>query len=197
MVKTVFDKVLSVFLIILLSPVFLVIICLEFIIMGKPIFFSQKRPGLHGHVFDIYKFRTMLDLRDENGAFLPDDQRITPFCKFLRDFSIDELPQLFNVAKGNMSFVGPRPLLIEYLEIYNEEQKIRHDVKPGITGWAQINGRDDISWKQKFEYDVWYVKNQSFYLDMKIIWKTIIKVIKRSDVTSSTSATIEDFNGKN
>ena len=164
--------------------------------MGSPILFKQKRPGYKEKIFGIYKFRTMTNDIDEDGNLLPDEQRLVGVGKFIRSTSLDELPQLFNVLKGEMSFVGPRPLLIEYLDLYDDEQKRRHDVKPGITGWAQVNGRNAISWEQKFEYDVWYVDNQSFWLDMKILWMTFLKVVKRSDISSNTSATMEKFTGK-
>jgi undecaprenyl phosphate N,N'-diacetylbacillosamine 1-phosphate transferase len=163
--------------------------------MGSPILFRQKRPGKDEKIFGIYKFRTMTNDTDENGNLLPDEQRLVGIGKFIRSTSLDELPQLFNVLRGEMSFVGPRPLLIEYLDLYNDKQKRRHDVKPGITGWAQVNGRNAISWEQKFDYDVWYVDNQSFWLDMKILWMTFLKVIRRSDISSNTSATMEKFTG--
>ena len=163
--------------------------------MGRPIFFRQLRPGYKGKTFNIYKFRTMTNKKDKEGNLLTDEERLVGVGKFIRSTSLDELPQLFNILKGEMSFVGPRPLLVEYLPLYNERQKRRHDVKPGITGWAQINGRNAISWEQKFEYDVWYVENQSFWLDMKILLMTFLKVIKRSDVSSASSATMEKFTG--
>lgn len=163
--------------------------------MGRPILFRQKRPGLGGKIFGIYKFRTMTNEKDENGELLPDEQRLVGVGKFIRSASLDELPQIFNVLKGEMSFVGPRPLLIQYLPLYNEEQKRRHDVKPGITGLAQVNGRNAISWEQKFDYDVWYVDHQSFLLDMKILWLTFLKVVKRSDISQDGQATMEVFKG--
>ena len=163
--------------------------------MGSPILFRQQRPGLGGNIFCIYKFRTMTNEKNESGELLPDEQRLLGVGKFIRSTSLDELPQIFNVLKGEMSFVGPRPLLIEYLDYYNNTQKRRHDVKPGITGWAQVNGRNAISWEQKFEYDVWYVDNQSFWLDIKILWLTFLKVVKRSDISSDSSATMEKFQG--
>lgn len=193
--KRLFDIILSLSLIIVFSPVFIVVSILIFINMGSPILFRQKRPGYKEKIFGIYKFRTMTNDKDANGGLLPDEQRLKGIGKFIRSTSLDELPQLFNVLKGDMSFVGPRPLLIEYLDLYNSEQKRRHDVKPGITGWAQVNGRNAISWEQKFKYDVWYVDHQSFGLDMKILWMTFLKVIKRSDISSSTSATMEKFKG--
>ena len=195
MLKTLFDKILALFLIIIFSPVYIVVSLLIFWKMGSPILFRQKRPGKDEKIFGIYKFRTMTNEKDKDGNLLPDDQRLVGIGKFIRSTSLDELPQLFNVLKGEMSFVGPRPLLIEYLPLYNDTQKRRHDLKPGITGWAQINGRNAISWEQKFEYDVWYVDNQSFWLDMKILWMTFLKVVKRSDISSNTSATMEKFTG--
>lgn len=195
MFKLLFDKILSIFLIILFSPIYIIVSLLIYIKIGNPILFRQKRPGLKGKIFGIYKFRTMTNEKDKDGNLLPDEQRLVGIGKFIRSTSLDELPQLFNVLKGEMSFVGPRPLLIEYLELYNNEQIRRHDLKPGITGWAQVNGRNAISWEQKFEYDVWYVDNQSFWLDMKILWMTFLKVVKRSDISSNTSATMEKFRG--
>ena len=195
MLKNIFDKLLALFLLILFSPFLIITAILIIWKMGNPILFKQKRPGLHEQIFGIYKFRTMTNEKDVNGELLPDDQRLVGIGKFVRSTSLDELPQLFNVLKGDMSFVGPRPLLIEYLPLYNKEQKRRHDVKPGITGWAQVNGRNAISWEQKFEYDVWYVENQSFWLDIKILWLTFLKVVKRSDISSDTAATMEKFEG--
>lgn len=163
--------------------------------MGTPILFRQVRPGNNEKLFVIYKFRTMKDdLMDENSS---DEIRLTALGKVLRSLSLDELPQLFNVLKGEMSFIGPRPLLVEYLSIYNEEQKQRHDIKPGISGWAQVNGRNTISWKEKFEYDVWYTKHISFLLDMKIIVMTIQKVFMRKDISADQHVTSEKFNGHN
>ena len=195
MLKSLFDKTLALFLIILFSPIYIVVSLLIFLKMGSPILFRQKRPGYKEKIFGIYKFRTMTNDTDKNGNLLPDDKRLVGIGKFIRSTSLDELPQLFNVLKGEMSFVGPRPLLEEYLPLYNEKQKRRHDVKPGITGWAQVNGRNAISWEQKFDYDVWYVDNQSFWLDIKILWLTFLKVVKRSDISSSTSSTMEKFTG--
>ncbi|MFW3338975.1 undecaprenyl phosphate N,N'-diacetylbacillosamine 1-phosphate transferase [Aliarcobacter butzleri] len=195
MLKILFDKTLALFLIMIFSPVYIIVSLLILLKMGSPILFRQKRPGKDEKIFGIYKFRTMTNEKDKDGNLLPDDQRLVGIGKFIRSTSLDELPQLFNVLKGEMSFVGPRPLLIEYLDLYDETQKRRHDVKPGITGWAQVNGRNAISWEQKFEYDVWYVDNQSFWLDMKILWMTFLKVVKRSDISSNTSATMEKFRG--
>ncbi len=197
MLKSIFDKLLALFLIILFLPIYIVVSLLILWKMGSPILFRQKRPGLHEKIFGIYKFRTMTNEMDEQGNLLPDEKRLVGVGKFIRSTSLDELPQLFNVLKGEMSFVGPRPLLIEYLDLYNDEQKKRHNVKPGITGWAQVNGRNAISWKQKFEYDIWYVEHQSFLLDMKILWLTFLKVVKRSDISSQSSVTMEKFTGGN
>ena len=195
MLKTIFDKLLALFLLILFSPFLIITAILITWKMGRPILFKQKRPGLHGKIFGIYKFRTMTNEKDENGELLPDEQRLVGVGKAIRSLSLDELPQIFNVLKGDMSFVGPRPLLIEYLPLYNDGQKKRHDVKPGITGWAQVNGRNAISWEQKFDYDVWYVEHQSFWLDIKILWLTFLKVVKRSDISSDTAVTMEKFEG--
>ncbi len=195
MIKTIFDKSLALLLIILFSPIYLIVSLLILFKMGRPILFRQKRPGLNSEIFGIYKFRTMTNEKDEKGELLPDDQRLVGVGKFIRSASLDELPQILNVLKGDMSFVGPRPLLIEYLPLYNDEQKRRQDVKPGITGWAQVNGRNAISWEQKFDYDVWYVDHQSFWLDIKILWMTFLKVVNRSDISSDTAMTMEKFEG--
>ena len=185
--KRLFDFLLAALLLFLFSPLFIMTVLLILLKIGKPIFFLQSRPGHKEKLFTIYKFRTMSDERDENGELLPDEQRLKGVGKFIRSTSLDELPQLINVLKGEMSFVGPRPLLIEYLSLYNDEQKRRHDVLPGITGWAQVNGRNAISWEEKFQYDVWYVDHQSFWLDMKILWLTFLKVLKRNDISSPIS----------
>ncbi|KXA45641.1 bacterial sugar transferase [Staphylococcus simulans] len=163
--------------------------------MGRPVLFKQQRPGLNGEPFYIYKFRTMTDARDDQGELLPDEQRMTKVGSFIRKASIDELPQLINVIKGDLSLVGPRPLLMEYLPLYSDEQKKRHLVKPGITGWAQVNGRNAISWEAKFKLDVWYVENQSFKLDMYILYKTFINVLNRKDVSAKDHVTMEKFRG--
>ena len=163
---------------------------------GTP-FFSQVRPGLKEKPFTIYKLKTMQDTRDNQGVLLPDNQRITPFGKIIRKLSLDELPQFWNVLKGDMSFVGPRPLLPEYLPLYNKKQKNRHNLKPGITGWAQVKGRNTISWQQKFEYDLWYIENQSFILDLKILLFTVGKIFKTQEVNASGLNTMERFNGNN
>ena len=193
--KTLFDKSLALLLIIVFSPFYIIISILILTKMGKPIFFRQKRPGLNCKIFGIYKFRTMTNEKNDSGELLPDSQRIVGVGKFIRSTSLDELPQIFNVLKGDMSFVGPRPLLIEYLDLYTEAQGRRHDVKPGITGWAQVNGRNTISWEKKFDYDVWYVENQSFSLDIKILWLTFLKVVKRSDISQHGHVTVENFKG--
>lgn len=196
-IKPFADKILALLLLLLLSPVIAISLLAVFVFLGQPLFFRQERPGKGGKIFTIYKLRTMSDEKDETGELLPDEQRLHGLGKVIRSLSLDELPQLINILKGEMSFIGPRPLLIEYLPLYNEEQKRRHDVKPGITGWAQVNGRNAIPWKKKFEYDVFYVDHISFVLDMKIIWMTIKKVILREGITSSTHATVEKFNGYN
>ena len=193
--KRLFDILLSLTLIVIFLPVYIVVSILIIFKMGSPILFRQQRPGYKEKIFGIYKFRTMTNEKDENGELLPDYKRLVGIGKFIRSTSLDELPQLLNVLKGEMSFVGPRPLLIEYLPLYNEKQKRRHLVKPGITGWAQVNGRNAISWEQKFEYDVWYVDNHSFLLDIKILWMTFLKVVKRSDISSDTAVTMEKFEG--
>ncbi len=193
--KRIFDIVLALFLIVLFSPFYILVSLLILVKMGSPILFRQQRPGLNEKIFGIYKFRTMTNEKDKDGNLLSDEKRLLGIGRFIRATSLDELPQIFNVLKGDMSFVGPRPLLIEYLPLYNDEQKKRHVVKPGITGWAQVNGRNAISWEQKFKYDIWYVDNQSFMLDMKILWLTFLKVIKRSDISSDTAVTMEKFEG--
>ncbi|MFZ5753336.1 MAG: sugar transferase [Bacillota bacterium] len=193
--KRLFDLIVALILLVILSPLIILISLFVYLKMGQPVILSQQRPGLHGQPFNFYKFRTMTDERDEQGSLLPDEQRITPFGKKLRELSLDELPQLVNVIKGDMSLVGPRPLLMEYLPLYSPEQARRHLVKPGITGWAQINGRNAISWKQKFELDVWYVDNHSFWLDLKILWCTLLKVVKREGISQQGSATVEKFRG--
>ena len=193
--KRSFDFIVSLIALLILWPLILVTAFLIRFKIGKSVLFRQERPGLHGKSFYVYKFRTMTDARDENGEFLPDDVRLTDFGKFVRKLSLDELPQLWNVLKGDMSFVGPRPLLVEYLPIYNERQAKRHNVLPGITGWAQVNGRNAISWEEKFELDVWYVKNQSFWLDIKILLMTVAKVFKSEGITQDGQATIQKFAG--
>lgn len=182
---------------ILLSPILLLVILLLAIYQNGSVFFTQPRPGYREQIFHVIKFKTMRDTRDAQGNLLPDAQRLTPIGKFIRSSSLDELPQLINVLKGDMSFVGPRPLLIEYLERYNNTQKRRHDVMPGITGWAQVNGRNQITWEQKFDYDVYYVDHQGFGLDMKILWLSVWKVIKRDGISAVGAATMHKFMGSN
>jgi undecaprenyl phosphate N,N'-diacetylbacillosamine 1-phosphate transferase len=194
-IKSFGDKVLALILITIFLPFLIITVLIVYLKIGRPILFKQVRPGLNEKLFTIYKFRTMTDERDDIGELLSDDKRLTKVGSFIRKSSLDELPQLFNVLKGEMSFIGPRPLLVEYLELYNKSQKRRHLVKPGISGWAQVNGRNAISWEQKFDYDVWYVDNQSFLLDMKILWMTFLKVVKRSDISSNSSVTMEKFKG--
>ena len=180
---------------IVLLPIFLLVtFLLYFANNGKPFFF-QKRPGKNEKIFPIIKFKTMNDKKDAQGNLLPDAERLTKIGSFVRRTSLDEIPQLINVLKGDMSLVGPRPLLIQYLPLYNDHQKKRHNVKPGITGWAQVNGRNAISWQQKFDYDVWYVENVSFLVDVKILFKTLIKVVKSDGISAENSVTIDVFNG--
>ena len=189
------DFVLSLIAIIVLSPVLLVVALLVRTKLGSPVIFKQKRPGLNENIFTLYKFRTMTDERDKFGELLPDSVRLTKFGRFLRSTSLDELPELFNILKGDMSIVGPRPLLVQYLPLYNEHQKHRHDVRPGLSGWAQVNGRNAISWEDKFDLDVEYVNNISFLLDWKIIFLTLKKVFVREGINSETSVTMEPFKG--
>ncbi|HWJ78051.1 MAG TPA: sugar transferase [Niallia sp.] len=193
--KRIFDFIVSVIILILISPIMLTIAILVRMKLGSPIFFKQQRPGLHGKLFYFYKFRTMTDEKDEKGLLLPDEYRLTSFGKFLRRTSLDEFPQLINVIKGDISLVGPRPLLIDYLELYTNEQSKRHMVKPGITGWAQVNGRNSISWEEKFKLDVWYVENQSFILDLKILLFTVKKVINSEGIKHGDHATMPVFKG--
>lgn len=194
-VKPVIDFLVALIMFTLLSPLFLVVtILLAVANAGKPFFF-QRRPGRHGKIFKVIKYKTMNDRRDKNGELLPDAVRLTPIGKWVREKSLDEVPQLLNVLKGDMSIIGPRPLLEEYLPLYNETQKHRHDVRPGITGWAQVNGRNAISWQQKFAYDVWYVNNVSFALDLRILLLTFRNVAKSEGISSETSATMEKFRG--
>lgn len=186
---------LSLIAIIMLSPVFLIVAFLVKTKLGSPVLFKQERPGLNGTIFKMYKFRTMTDEKNENGELLPDSVRLTKFGKFLRSTSLDELPGLFNIFKGDMSIIGPRPLLVQYLPLYNEHQKRRHEVRPGLSGLAQVNGRNAISWEEKFNYDVEYVDNVSFTTDWKIILLTIKKVFIREGINSETAATMEYFEG--
>jgi len=180
---------------VLTSPVFIFVSLINYCTMGRPIFFKQIRPGLHAKPFVLYKFRTMLDLKDKDGNLLPDEKRLSSLGKFLRKTSLDELPELWNVLKGDMSLVGPRPLLMEYLDRYTAEQARRHEMKPGITGWAQVNGRNAISWEEKFKLDVWYVDNWNILLDIKIIFLTILKVLKGEGISAEGHATMPEFKG--
>ncbi|WP_281890946.1 sugar transferase [Paenibacillus sp. YYML68] len=193
--KRSFDIITSLALLLILSPVIVLVALLVRLRLGSPVLFKQKRPGLNGRPIHVLKFRTMTSDTDQHGKLLPDEVRLTAFGKLLRKLSLDELPQLFNVLKGDLSLVGPRPLLMEYLELYTPEQMRRHNVKPGITGWAQVNGRNTISWEQKFEYDVWYVDNYSFKLDIKILWLTIRKVFKSEGITQNGHVTVEKYKG--
>ena len=196
-IKRILDLILSLIGFIIISPIFVIVtVILVFANNGKP-FFLQQRPTQNERIFKVIKFKTMNDKRDKNGNLLPDAQRLTKIGNFVRSTSLDEIPQLLNVIKGDMSLIGPRPLLVEYLPLYNETQKRRHEVRTGITGWAQVNGRNAISWQQKFEYDVWYVDNLSFWLDMKILFLTIKKVFVREGISSKTNATMEKFIGNN
>lgn len=193
--KRPFDFIVSLIAFILLLPLLMIITFQIRIKLGSPIIFKQKRPGLNEEIFTLFKFRTMTDEKDEQGLLLPDSERLTKFGKFLRSTSIDELPGLINIIKGDMSIVGPRPLLIEYLDLYNTEQRKRHEVRPGLSGYAQINGRNALSWEDKFKLDVVYVNNVTFRHDIAIILKTIVKVIKRDGISSSNSVTMEKFKG--
>ncbi|HEU4819216.1 sugar transferase [Janthinobacterium sp.] len=196
MLKRSFDFITALVALIVISPLVVLLALLVRLFLGAPILFSQIRPGLHGQAFTVYKFRTMTDEKEASGALLPDDVRLTPFGLFLRRSSLDELPQLFNVLKGDVSLVGPRPLLMEYLPLYTPEQAKRHLVRPGITGWAQVNGRNAISWERKFELDVWYVDNQSFLLDMKILFLTVKKVLIKEGISAQGMETMPRFEGQ-
>ena len=196
-IKHSLDRILAILFLIGTSPLLAIIVFLLWIQNNGSPFFSQTRPGKHGKLFTIYKLKTMRDTRDDSGDLLPDNLRITPLGKIIRKLSLDELPQLWNILKGDMSFVGPRPLLPEYLPLFSKEQEKRHEVKPGITGWAQVNGRNAISWKQKFEYDLWYIQHQSFILDIKILGMTLTKVFMTKDVNATGQITMEPFNGNN
>jgi len=194
--KRLFNLLATVPLLILLSPLMLIIGLCSLLFMGKPLLFRQVRPGFRERPFTIYKFRTMHDLKDSHGRLLPDEQRLNWFGTFLRRTSVDELPELFNVLRGDMSLVGPRPLLPEYLSRYNTFQRRRHDVKPGITGWAQVNGRNALTWEQKFELDVWYVDHKSLPLDLKILWLTLLSVLRREGIHHDSHATMPEFLGR-
>lgn len=194
-IKRIIDFLLSLIGIIILSPVLLIVSIMVRTKLGSPILFKQERPGLNGKIFKMYKFRTMTNETDENGELLPDEVRLTKFGKFLRSSSLDELPEMFNILKGDMSIVGPRPLLVKYLPLYSERQSHRHDVRPGLTGYAQVNGRNAISWEEKFELDIFYVNNSSFMVDLMIFFKTIKKVFDREGISSGSSVTMEEFKG--
>lgn len=191
--KRFLDIIVSLIFILCFWWLYIVIAILVRIKLGSPVFFKQDRPGLNEKIFKMYKFRTMTDEKDKDGNLLPDTDRLTKFGKFLRSTSLDEIPELWNVLKGEMSLVGPRPLLVSYLNKYNEYEKRRHEVKPGITGWAQINGRNNTTWEERFKNDIYYVENISFELDFKIIIKTILKVLKRSDINQSDTETMKNF----
>lgn len=193
--KRILDLCLTVPACIVLSPVMAVTALLVAVKLGSPVLFTQNRPGFQGKIFRMYKFRSMTDARDKDGKLLPDEERLTPFGEKLRSTSLDELPELLNILKGDMSLVGPRPLLVQYLPLYNQRQSRRHEVKPGITGLAQINGRNSISWEEKFEYDLQYVENLSFAEDIRILFETVAKVVRREGINSENSATMEDFTG--
>ncbi|MBU9712162.1 sugar transferase [Evansella tamaricis] len=193
--KRIFDIAVSIFLLLFLFPLIVIISLIVRWKLGSPVIFKQQRPGLNHTPFYLYKFRTMTEERDEKGQLKDDDERITSFGQFLRKFSLDELPQLFNVLKGDLSLVGPRPLLMEYLPLYTEKQLKRHNVLPGITGWAQVNGRNGISWEEKFELDVWYVENHSFLLDLKILYLTAVKVFRTEGISQQGFISAEDFTG--
>ena len=194
-IKRILDFILSLIALIVLSPVLLVVAILVRIKLGSPIIFKQQRPGKDEKIFTLYKFRTMTDKKDENGNLLPDSERLTKFGKVLRSTSLDELPELVNILKGDMSIVGPRPLLVEYLPLYSEEQKHRHDVRPGLTGLAQVSGRNSLSWEEKFNDDLQYIKHITFFEDMKIIFMTVAKVFKREGIAQEGNATMEKFTG--
>lgn len=196
MVKRLFDIGASALGLTLLSPIIAIVALQIRRKLGSPVFFQQTRPGKDGKPFQMVKFRTMLDAEDKHGSPLPDDQRMTPFGAFLRSTSLDELPELWNVLKGDMSLVGPRPLLMEYLPLYSREQFRRHEVRPGVTGWAQVNGRNAISWEDKFKLDIWYVDNRSFWLDIKILLLTVKKVLVRDGISGEGEVTMSKFTGK-
>ena len=195
MAKRVFDILVSIILSFLLSPIFMIITIMILVNLGKPIFFYQERPGLKGRVFKIIKFRTMTNEVNTNNNLNDDTKYITKFGSWLRSSSLDELPELWNVLKGDMSLIGPRPLLVEYLPLYSQKQSRRHEVRPGITGWAQVNGRNTISWEEKFEMDIWYVDNNTFLLDLKILFLTVKKVFFREDINASLNTTMPRFRG--
>lgn len=194
--KRIFDLTIALLALIALSPLIAITALLVRIKLGKPVFFMQLRPGLRGEAFRMFKFRTMLDALDQDGNPLPDADRLTPFGRVLRSTSIDELPGLFNVVRGDISLVGPRPLLMQYLPLYSPEQARRHEVRPGLTGWAQVNGRNALSWDDKFAFDIWYVDNRSFLLDLRILWMTVRKVLFREGISADGEATMQAFTGQ-
>ncbi|MEG2640770.1 MAG: sugar transferase [Bacilli bacterium] len=194
-IKRWIDVIISMCFILIFSPIYLILYILVRYKMGAPVIFKQERPGEKNKIFEMYKFRTMNSLCDTNGQLLPDEVRLTKFGKFMRSTSLDELPELFNILKGDMSLIGPRPLLVEYLPLYDKTQIKRHNIRPGLTGWAQINGRNAISWNQKFEYDVWYVEHVDFMLDLKILFLTVVKVFKRDGISATGEATMNKFEG--
>ena len=194
-IKRLLDIILSGCALIVLFPVLLIVAILVRMKLGSPVIFCQERPGKDERIFKMYKFRSMTDERDEDGTLIPDEVRLTKFGRLLRSTSLDELPELWNIFKGDMSIVGPRPLLVKYLPLYNEEQRHRHDVRPGLTGLAQVNGRNAITWEEKFSHDIWYVENVSLPQDIKIVLRTVCKVFKREGISSNSSATIEEFKG--
>jgi lipopolysaccharide/colanic/teichoic acid biosynthesis glycosyltransferase len=194
-VKRVFDLVLASAALIVFSPVLLVVVLLVATKLGRPVLFKQVRPGLQGRPFQMFKFRTMLNIADENGNLLPDQMRLTRFGRLLRSTSLDELPGLLNVVRGDMSLVGPRPLLMQYLPLYSEEQARRHLVRPGLTGWAQVNGRNSLNWDSKFKLDTWYIDNRSFALDLRILWMTVRKVLMRDGIAAEGEVTMPPFTG--
>lgn len=193
--KRLLDFVLSLCALLVLSPILLLLSALGLVKMKGNPFFSQERPGWHEKIFRLYKFRTMTNEKDMNGELLPDEKRLIPYGRFLRSTSLDELPELWNILKGDMSIIGPRPLLVKYLRLYNEEQHHRHDVRPGLTGYAQSHGRNTVSWEDKFRMDVWYTRNVSFRVDLSIFFRTIMAVLKREGISSESSATMEEFQG--
>lgn len=194
--KRMFDLAVALLALIALSPLIAVTAMLVRMKLGKPVVFAQLRPGLGGEAFRMFKFRTMLDVLNQDGNPLPDADRLTPFGRLLRSTSIDELPGLFNVVRGDISLVGPRPLLMQYLPLYSPEQARRHEVRPGLTGWAQVNGRNALSWDEKFAYDIWYVDNRSFLLDLRILWMTVKKVLFREGISADGEATMQAFTGR-
>ena len=197
MYKRLFDFIAASIGLLVLLPVFMVLSLVVRLNLGSPVFFRQLRPGQNGHAFEMVKFRSMLQTQNKDGQPLPDEERVTSLGNFLRSTSLDELPELWNVLKGDMSLVGPRPLLMEYLPLYSEEQARRHEVRPGVTGWAQVNGRNAISWEEKFKLDVWYVDNRSFWLDLKILVLTVRKVVVREGISAEGEVTMSKFEGSN